>query len=84
MSLDTRHDLIFGHEGNARAAASLILIGVLAVLIGSVFMAIGPKFKQDLRPTREAYIGGTAAPISHDRACAARERVLRGAGLAQH
>ena len=58
MSLYRRHDLIFDHEGNARAATSVILIGVLAALIGSVFMAIGPRFKQEPRPTRDAYIGG--------------------------
>ena len=58
MSLYTRHDLIFGHEGNARAATSVILIGVLAALIGSVFMAIGPRFEQEPRPTGDAYIGG--------------------------
>ena len=63
MSLDTRHDLIFGHEGNARAATSVILIGVLAALIGSMFMAIGPRFKQEPRPTRDAYIGGASAPV---------------------
>jgi len=63
MSLYTRHDLIFGHEGNARAATSVILIGVLAALIGSVFMAIGPRLKQEPRPTRDAYIGGASAPV---------------------
>ncbi len=63
MSLYTRHDLIFGHEGNARAATSVILIGVLAALIGSVFMAIGPRFKQEPRPTRDAYIGEASAPV---------------------
>ena len=63
MSLYTRHDLIFGHEGNARAATSVILIGVLAAMIGSVFMAIGPRFKQEPRPTRDAYIGGASAPV---------------------
>jgi hypothetical protein len=63
MSLYTRHDLIFGHEGNARAATSVILIGVLAALIGSVFMAIGPRFKHEPRPTRDPYIGGASAPV---------------------
>ena len=63
MSLYTRHDLIFGHEGNARAATSVILIGVLAALIGSMFMAIGPRFKQEPRPTRDAYVGGASAPV---------------------
>jgi hypothetical protein len=43
MSTDARHDLIFGHEGNARAAASVILISVVVTSIGSVFMAIGPR-----------------------------------------
>ncbi len=63
MSLDTRHDLIFGHDGNARAAASVILVGVLATLIGSIFMAIGPRFKQEPRPARYAYIGDSTSPV---------------------
>jgi hypothetical protein len=63
MSLGTRHDLIFGHDGNARAAASVILAGVLATLIGSVFMAIGPRFRQEPRPARYAYIGDPTAPV---------------------
>ena len=57
------HDLIFRHEGNARAAASVILIGVLAALIGSVFMAIGPKFKQEPRFTRDTATGPMSAPV---------------------
>jgi hypothetical protein len=72
MSLYTRHDLIFGHEGNARAATSVILIGVLAALIGSVFMAIGPRLKQEPRPTpdaRRVYRGIGAG--SRHRTCAA-------------
>jgi len=63
MSLYRRHDLIFGHEGNARAAASVILIGLLATLIGSVFTVVGPRFKQEPRPTRYAYIGEQSAPV---------------------
>lgn len=63
MSPVTRHNLIFGHEGNARAAASVVLVGVLAALIGSVFMAIGPRFKQEPRPIRDAYIGESSAQI---------------------
>ena len=63
MSNGMRHDLIFSHEGNARAAASVILIGVVAVLIGSVFMAIGPRFTPEPRPARDAYIGGASAPV---------------------
>ena len=63
MSLGTRHDLIFSHEGNARAAASVILIGLLAALIGSIFMVIGPRFKQEPHPPRDANIGETSAPV---------------------
>ena len=63
MSTGTRHDLIFGHEGDARAAASVILIGVVAALIGSAFMAIGPRVKQAPRPTGDAYVGGASAPV---------------------
>ena len=63
MSPSTRQDLIFGHDANARAAASVILIGVLAALIGSVFMAIGPRFKLEPRPRPDAFIGGVSAPV---------------------
>ena len=63
MSLGTRHDLIFSHEGNARAAASVILIGLLAALIGSIFMVVGPRFKQEPHPPRDANIGEESAPV---------------------
>jgi hypothetical protein len=63
MSTSVRHDLIFGHEGDARAAASVTLIGVVAALIGSVFMAIGPRVKQAPRPTGDTYIGDVSAPV---------------------
>jgi hypothetical protein len=63
MSTSARHDLIFSHEGNARAAASVILIGVVATLVGSVFMAIGPRVNQAPRPTGNASIGDPSTPV---------------------
>ena len=63
MSPDARHNLIFGHEGNARAAASVILIGVVAALIGSVFMAIGPRLKEAPRTTGDTYIKEALTPV---------------------
>jgi hypothetical protein len=60
---DARHDLIFVHSGNARAAASVILIGVVAALIGSVFMAIGPRMKQDPHPERDTSTGTAAVRV---------------------
>jgi hypothetical protein len=63
MSTDAHHDLIFSHDGNARASASVVLIGVVAALIGSVFMAIGPRFKQEPRPTRDASAGVAPALV---------------------
>jgi hypothetical protein len=63
MSPDSRHDLIFWHEGNARAAASVILIGVLATLIGSVFMVAGPRSKQEPSPPRGVFIGQASTPV---------------------
>ena len=55
--------LIFSHEGNARAAASVILIGVVAALIGSVFMAIGPKVKTTSRAAVDASVGAASTPV---------------------
>lgn len=63
MSTGARHNLIFGHEGDARAAASVTLVGVVAALIGSVFMAIGPTVKQAPRPTGDTYIGDLSGPV---------------------
>jgi hypothetical protein len=60
-SNEARNELIFSHEGNARAAASVILVGVIAALIGSVLMAIGPKFKPAPRPA--ATIGAASTPV---------------------
>ena len=60
---DVRHGLIFDHHGNARAASCVVLIGVVAALIGSVFMAIGPLSKQERRPAQDASVGETLKPI---------------------
>ncbi len=62
-SNETRNKLIFSHEGNARAAASVILVGVVAALVGGVFMAIGPKVKPSPRPAVDSAIGGASNPI---------------------
>jgi hypothetical protein len=62
-SNETHNELIFSHEGNPRAAASVILVGVIAALIGSVFMAIGPKLKPVPRPAVDAAIGTAPAPV---------------------
>jgi hypothetical protein len=61
MSTTSRHDLIFAHEGNARVAASVIMAGMLAVLLGGTVMAIGPELKQEPRAAGNA---GTAAPAA--------------------
>lgn len=56
--------LIFAHEGNARAAASITITGMPAVLIGGAFMAIGPQFNQDRAVARNGAgngAGGTPA-----------------------
>ena len=54
---------IFSHEGNARVAASVILIGVVVALIGSLFMAIGPKFKQAPRQGGDASVGAASTSV---------------------
>lgn len=63
MSTDARYGFIFGHEGNPRTAASVTLIGVVAALIGSVFMAIGPRVNQGHRLTGNAYFGNVSTPV---------------------
>ena len=57
MPIASRHDLIFGHEGDARVAASVTMIGMVAVLIGASFMAIGPRLNQDSAVARNAASG---------------------------
>ncbi len=63
MSTDERHDLIFNHQGNARAAASVTLIGVGAALIGSVFMAIGLGVNHSPRQTGNVHIGSISDSV---------------------
>jgi hypothetical protein len=41
----SQRDPIFGHAGDPRVAASIVLIGIVAALIGGVFMAVGPQLK---------------------------------------
>ena len=43
--LQTHRGFIFSHEGDPRVAASITMAGVIAVLLGGVFMAIGPPLK---------------------------------------
>lgn len=62
-SNEGRNELIFSHEGNARVAASVILIGVVVALIGSLFMAIGPKFKQAPRQGGDASVGAASTSV---------------------
>jgi len=63
MPADTSHELIFRHQANPRVAASVILAGIVAALIGSVFIAIGPKFKHEPRATRDTRINEASAPV---------------------
>jgi hypothetical protein len=62
-SNETRNELIFSHKGNARAAASVILVGMIAALVGGVFMAIGPKVKPTSRQTVDSAVGATSNPV---------------------
>jgi len=62
-SNETRNELIFSHEGNARASASVILVGVVAALVGGAFMAIGPKVKPSPRPAVDSAIGAVSNPV---------------------
>jgi hypothetical protein len=63
MPAASRHDLIFGHEGNARVAASVTIVGILAVLIGGSFMAIGPRLNQDSAVARNAAGGAPQGTV---------------------
>ena len=54
-------DLIFAHQGNARVAASVTMGGIVAVLIGGVFMAIGPPLKREAPLAQHA--GQRPAPV---------------------
>ena len=63
MPAGTSHELIFRHHGDARAATSVVLVGVVAALIGSVFIAIGPKFNHDPRASRDTRVGEVPAPV---------------------
>lgn len=63
MPAPSHHDLIFGHEGNARVTASVTIVGILAVLIGGSFMAIGPRLNQDSAVTRNAAGGAPQGTV---------------------
>lgn len=54
-------DLIFAHQGNARVAASVTMGGIVAVLIGGVFMTIGPPLKRAAPLAQRA--GQRPAPV---------------------
>jgi hypothetical protein len=62
MAAATRHDFIFAHEGDVRVAASVVVIGMLAVLIGGAFMAIGPRLNHTAG-ARNAAGAGSPAPV---------------------
>ena len=63
MPIASRHDLIFAHEGNARVAASVTMIGMVAVLIGGSFMAIGPRLNQHSAVARSAAGGAPSGMV---------------------
>ena len=62
MSADSQsrmhRDPIFSHAGDPRVAASIVLVGIVAALIGGVFMAIGPQLKD--KPVRTVGAHGDA------------------------
>jgi hypothetical protein len=55
------HRLIFAHTGEPRVAASMTLAGVVAALVGAVFIALGPQF--DDAPSRVAAGEGDAKAV---------------------
>src|SRR5262245_15294854 len=60
---DVHHGLIFDHHENARAATCAVLISVVAALIGSVFIVIEPRSKNEDRPAQDASVGETLKPV---------------------
>ena len=54
MTADPYHDLIFAHRGNARVAASAVMAGTAAVLVGGALMAIGSPSKLSAPGPHEA------------------------------
>lgn len=63
MPVPSHHDLIFSHEGDARVGASVTIVGILAVLIGGSFMAIGPRLNQDSAVVRNAAGGAPQGTV---------------------
>jgi hypothetical protein len=52
--LQTHRGFIFAHDADPRVAASVTLAGITAVLIGSVFVAIGPPLKTNATAVRHS------------------------------
>jgi len=87
MSMDARtgeehNELIFSHEGNARAAASVILIGVIAALIGSVFNR--PEGQAITSSGQRCVCRRCVGAGSYRRPDTARQCSVRPAGLAEY
>jgi hypothetical protein len=62
-SQQTHRDFTFGHTRNPRVEASVVLIGVVAVLIGSVFVAIGPSLKTSALAAHTESGGSRLGPV---------------------
>jgi len=56
-------DQIHSHAGDPRVAASVVLMGIVAVLIGAVSMAIGPELKSNGPAVAAASGGQRATPV---------------------
>ncbi len=61
--LQSHRGLVFSHEGDPRVAASIIMAGMIAVLLGAVFMAIGPSLKTSSSLGRDTSIKPEPAPV---------------------
>jgi len=62
-SQQTHRDFTRGHLGNPRVEASIVLIGVVAVLIGSVFVVMGPPLKPSALAAHTASGESRSGPV---------------------
>ena len=61
--LQSHRGLVFSHEGDPRVAATITMAGMIAVLLGAVFMPIGPSLKTSSSLRRDTSFRPEPAPV---------------------